>query len=48
VVRCAERVVYLEGRLVAWGLPDELLGNESLSALAFSAKDHKSPMPDED
>ncbi|HEU4538585.1 MAG TPA: metal ABC transporter ATP-binding protein [Polyangiaceae bacterium] len=35
VARCAERIVYLDaGRLVAWGLPDELFGRGSLSALA--------------
>jgi ABC-type Mn2+/Zn2+ transport system ATPase subunit len=49
VVRCAERVVYLEGRLVAWGLPNELLGRESLTAIAFSTKDHQAALPpDED
>ncbi len=48
VVRCAERVVYLEGRLVAWGLPNELLGRESLSAIAFATKDHAAMPPDED
>ncbi len=49
VARCAERVVYIEGRLVAWGLADELIGHDSLSALAFAAQDHKKPTPpDED
>ncbi len=50
VARCAERVVYIDGRLVAWGLPNELLGRESLTALAFAAKDHTAPAtpPDED
>jgi ABC-type Mn2+/Zn2+ transport system ATPase subunit len=50
VARCAERVVYLEGGMVAaWGLPGELLGLESLSALAFGAKDHPAQAPpDED
>jgi ABC-type Mn2+/Zn2+ transport system ATPase subunit len=49
VARCAERVVYLEGKLVAWGLPQELLGRNSLSAIAFAAKDHAHALPpDED
>ncbi len=51
VARTAERIVYLEGRLVAWGLPGELLGQESLTALAFQAKDHAEgahKLPDED
>ncbi len=49
VARCAERVVYLEGRLVAWGLPKELLGQNALSALAFATKDHSAALaPDED
>ena len=49
VARCAERVVYLEGRLVAWGLPNELLGHQSLTALAFATKDHATALPpDED
>ncbi len=34
VARCAERVVYLDGRVVAWGLPNELLGHASLTALS--------------
>jgi ABC-type Mn2+/Zn2+ transport system ATPase subunit len=50
VSRTAERIVYLEsGRVIAWGLPHELLGQESLKALAFRTRDHTSPMaPDED
>lgn len=48
VTRTAERIVYLEaGRLVAWGLPDELLGHDRLTALAFRVQDHKAA-PDED
>jgi ABC-type Mn2+/Zn2+ transport system ATPase subunit len=48
VARTAERIVYLEaGRMVAWGLPDELLGHERLTALAFRPTDHAAP-PDED
>jgi ABC-type Mn2+/Zn2+ transport system ATPase subunit len=48
ISRCAERVVYLEGRLIAWGLPHELLGQESLSAIAFTMRDHARSAPDED
>ena len=49
VTRTAERVVYIEGRLVAWGLASELMALESLTALAFGAKDHKTALPpDED
>lgn len=49
IARCAERVVYIDGRLIAWGLPNELLGQESLSAIAFSMKDHGNSLPaDED
>jgi ABC-type Mn2+/Zn2+ transport system ATPase subunit len=41
VARTAERIVYLEGgRLLGWGLPDEMLGQSSLTALAFQGHDH--------
>jgi ABC-type Mn2+/Zn2+ transport system ATPase subunit len=41
VAQTAERIVYLEGgRLLGWGLPDELLGQSSLTALAFAGTDH--------
>lgn len=45
VARTAERVVYLEaGRILGWGLPGELIGPESLTALtaltAFQGRDH--------
>jgi len=41
VAHTAERIVYLEaGRLLGWGLPDELLGQSSLTALAFAGTDH--------
>ncbi|HEU4406213.1 MAG TPA: metal ABC transporter ATP-binding protein [Polyangiaceae bacterium] len=47
VARCAERIVYLDaGRLVAWGLPGELLGRGSLSALAHAPSARA--MPDEE
>ena len=50
VARTAERIVYLEGgRVTAWGLPEELMGHQSLTALAFRAVDHAQPhAPDED
>lgn len=42
VAETAERIVYLEaGRLLCWGLPGELLGQESLTALAFAGRDHR-------
>jgi zinc transport system ATP-binding protein len=41
VAHTAERIVYLEaGRVLGWGLPDELLGQSSLTALAFAGADH--------
>lgn len=41
VAQTAERIVYIEaGRLLCWGLPQELLGQSSLTALAFQARDH--------
>ena len=40
----AIKVLYLEGRVRAWGLPNELLGNSALSALSFQATDHANPM----
>jgi zinc transport system ATP-binding protein len=41
VAQTAERIVYIEsGRLLSWGLPHELLGQASLTALAFGAGDH--------
>lgn len=49
VSRTAERIVYIEaGRLLCWGLPDELLGQSSLTALAFQARDHHAHAPDEE
>jgi ABC-type Mn2+/Zn2+ transport system ATPase subunit len=52
VARCAERVVYLDaGRVAAWGLPSELLGQASLSAItAVSSGDHPEhpKLPDEE
>jgi ABC-type Mn2+/Zn2+ transport system ATPase subunit len=42
VAQTAERIVYIEaGRVLCWGLPEELLGQQSLTALAaFQARDH--------
>jgi len=40
VARCAERVLYLDGGVRAWGLPGELMGDTALSALSFQAIDH--------
>jgi ABC-type Mn2+/Zn2+ transport system ATPase subunit len=49
VAQTAERIVYIEaGRLLCWGLPTELLGQESLTAIAFQANDHRAHLPDED
>jgi ABC-type Mn2+/Zn2+ transport system ATPase subunit len=49
VAQTAERIVYIEaGRVLCWGLPDELLGQSSLTALAFQARDHHAHAPDED
>jgi len=33
IARTAERILYLDGRVVAWGLPHELLGKERFSAI---------------
>jgi ABC-type Mn2+/Zn2+ transport system ATPase subunit len=50
VAQTAERIVYIEaGRVLCWGLPSELLGQQSLTALAaFQAKDHHAHAPDEE
>lgn len=42
VAQTAERIVYIEaGRMLCWGLPQELLGQASLTALAaFQGRDH--------
>ena len=41
IARTAERVVYLQdGRIVAWGLPHELLGRESFEALHAATDPH--------
>jgi ABC-type Mn2+/Zn2+ transport system ATPase subunit len=49
VAQTAERIVYIEtGRILCWGLPNELLGQSSLTALAFQARDHYAHAPDEE
>ncbi len=49
VAQTAERIVYLEhGRVLCWGLPNELLGQASLTAIAFQAQDHHKHAPDEE
>jgi ABC-type Mn2+/Zn2+ transport system ATPase subunit len=49
VSQTAERIVYIEaGRVLCWGLPEELLGQSSLTALAFRASDHYAHAPDEE
>lgn len=49
VAQTAERIVYIEaGRLLCWGLPSELLGQSSLTAIAFQARDHHAHAPDEE
>ena len=49
-IREAERIVYIEaGQLLCWGLPEELLGQRSLTALAaFHARDHHAHGADEE
>ena len=50
VAQTAERIVYIEaGRVLCWGLPQELLGQQSLTArAAFQGRDHHAHAPDED
>jgi ABC-type Mn2+/Zn2+ transport system ATPase subunit len=49
VSKTAERIVYLEaGKLLCWGLPEELLGQSALTAIAFQARDHHAHAPDEE
>lgn len=42
IARCAERVVYLEKRVRAWGLWKELSEDRALTAIQIGAGDHKS------
>ncbi len=39
IARTAERILYLDGRVMAWGLPHELLGKERFSAIMPSPRD---------
>jgi ABC-type Mn2+/Zn2+ transport system ATPase subunit len=56
ISRTAERVLYLDRRVVAWGLPGELLGRESLAAISMggppgAGRDHAAlpgAFPDEE
>jgi ABC-type Mn2+/Zn2+ transport system ATPase subunit len=49
VAETAERIVYIEGgQLLCWGLPAELLGQTSLTALAFQGADHHAHARDEE
>jgi ABC-type Mn2+/Zn2+ transport system ATPase subunit len=49
VAQTAERIVYIEaGKVLCWGLPQELLGQESLTALAFQGRDHHAHAPDDE
>jgi ABC-type Mn2+/Zn2+ transport system ATPase subunit len=49
VAETAERIVYIEGgQLLCWGLPSELLGQTSLTALAFGGADHHAHARDEE
>jgi ABC-type Mn2+/Zn2+ transport system ATPase subunit len=44
VRRLADRVVYLDGTLRAWGTPAEVLDREWVGASAFSGHDHAVPV----
>jgi hypothetical protein len=41
VARCAERVIYLERTVKAWGLWSELSGKRELTALQLASGDHR-------
>jgi ABC-type Mn2+/Zn2+ transport system ATPase subunit len=43
VRRLADRVVYLEGRVRAWGTPAEVLDSPGVHASAFGGHDHDAP-----
>jgi ABC-type Mn2+/Zn2+ transport system ATPase subunit len=36
VSRTAERIIYLDGKIIAWGLPNELIGKQRFAALVSS------------
>jgi ABC-type Mn2+/Zn2+ transport system ATPase subunit len=48
IARCAERVVYLERTVKAWGLWSELQGDAALSAIQIAAGDHRDMQMDSD
>jgi ABC-type Mn2+/Zn2+ transport system ATPase subunit len=48
VARCAERVVYLERNVKAWGLWSELSGDQELTAIQIASGDHRAMQMDSD
>jgi ABC-type Mn2+/Zn2+ transport system ATPase subunit len=48
IARCAERVIYLERTIKAWGLWSELSAERELSAIQISAGDHRTSTMDGD
>jgi ABC-type Mn2+/Zn2+ transport system ATPase subunit len=48
VARCAERVVYLERNVKAWGLWSELSGDHELTAIQIASGDHRAIAMDSD
>ncbi len=48
IARCAERVVYLERTLKAWGLWAELSADRDLSAIQIASGDHRAMAMDSD
>lgn len=48
IARCAERVLYLERTVKAWGLWSELSGESELTAIQIASGDHRSMQMDGD
>jgi ABC-type Mn2+/Zn2+ transport system ATPase subunit len=48
IARCAERVVYLERSVKAWGLWSELSGDRELTAIQIASGDHRALQMDGD
>ena len=48
IARCAERVVYLERTVKAWGLWSELSADSALSAIQIASGDHRAMAMDSD
>jgi ABC-type Mn2+/Zn2+ transport system ATPase subunit len=48
IARCAERVIYLERTIKAWGLWSELSAERELSAIQITAGDHRASTLDGD